>query len=98
MGHHTTGTTGTPAMAETRAPIPVTLYGKPGCHLCEDAEVLLALLAGTYPLAVSQVDITTDPDLFERYKWEIPVIATPHGQVGGRVTAAALRRLFEQER
>ncbi len=76
-------------------PLPVTLYAKAGCHLCEDAELLLQLLASTYRLHITTIDITTDHTLFERYKWEIPVIVTTHGQVSGRISAAALRGLFD---
>jgi hypothetical protein len=76
-------------------PLPVTLYGKAGCHLCEDAELLLQLLARTYPLIVTTIDITSDLTLFERYKWDIPVIVTAHGQISGRISGPALRRLFD---
>ncbi len=76
--------------------IPVTLYAKPGCHLCEDAALLLEVLGREYPLRVAEVDITSAPDLYDRYKWEIPVVVTPHGQTSGRIGAADLRRLFAQ--
>jgi glutaredoxin len=55
-------------------PIEVILYERPGCHLCEDAELLLRHLAARYPLAVSKVDITTDAELVRRYDIRIPVI------------------------
>ena len=72
-------------MSATGAPMPVTLYGKPGCHLCEDAELLLSLLERSYPITLTKVDITADPHLFECYQWEIPVVVTPRGQVSGRI-------------
>ena len=46
----------------------VTLYGKPGCHLCDEAR---AALAG---FDVREVDITTDPGLYARYGEQIPVV------------------------
>jgi glutaredoxin len=52
----------------------VTLYGKPGCHLCEDARVLLDRLGRRYPIDLTEVDITSDPALFRRYDIQIPVI------------------------
>jgi hypothetical protein len=82
-------------MTDTGVPIPVTLYGKPGCHLCEDAELLLSLLQRSYAMTVTKVDITADPALFERYKWDIPVVATPRGHVSGRIDAHGLRRLLD---
>lgn len=53
----------------------VTLYTKPGCHLCEEAkgQMLAAGCADLYEL--EEVNIETDPQLFERYKHSIPVIA-----------------------
>lgn len=52
----------------------VTLYGKPGCHLCEDARVLLDRLRPRYPMDVVEVDIRSDPALYRRYDILIPVI------------------------
>lgn len=52
----------------------VTLYGKPGCHLCEDARALLQRLGRRYPLHITEVDITTDPALFRKYDIVIPVL------------------------
>ena len=50
------------------------LYGKPGCHLCDDAKAVLARLAGRYGFTVDEVDIRSDPALFRRYDIRIPVI------------------------
>ncbi len=55
----------------------VTLYMKDGCHLCEQARELLERFAaaGRYgQLNISEMDITSDPDLFARYQYVIPVI------------------------
>jgi glutaredoxin len=54
--------------------VKVTLYTKPGCHLCEEArrEMLAANCADQYVL--EEVNIETDPALAERYALEIPVI------------------------
>lgn len=53
----------------------LTLYGKPGCHLCEEARAVVAQVAAEQPLIVEEVDITLDPVLFRRYGERIPVIA-----------------------
>lgn len=52
----------------------VTLYTKPGCHLCEEAkrQMLAAACADLYEL--EEVNIESDPEIFERYKHSIPVI------------------------
>ncbi len=52
----------------------VTLYRKPGCHLCEDAEAVLHHLARRYPMALALVDVSADPALLERYGLRIPVV------------------------
>lgn len=57
------------------------LYRRPGCHLCDDAEVLLRdelaqrARAGFPPIEVERVDISTDPELEARYRRRIPVFA-----------------------
>ena len=65
-------------------PLAVTLYRAKGCGLCDRAEALLARLARELPIAVSAVDIASDPALEARYFLEIPVI-----EAGGRIIARA---------
>ena len=52
----------------------VTLYHRPGCHLCEDVLVLLEQLSANYPMTISRVDITGDPALLRKYDIRIPVV------------------------
>jgi glutaredoxin len=52
----------------------VVLYGKPGCHLCEDARELLKRLERSYTFTVAEIDIRSDPALFRRYDIRIPVL------------------------
>ena len=49
------------------------LYSRDGCHLCEDAGVLLDEMIGRD--AYTTVDIETDDDLLVRYAHRIPVLA-----------------------
>jgi glutaredoxin len=53
----------------------VTLYSKPGCHLCEEmkAEISKANCAGLYEL--QEINIESDAELFARYRNDIPVLA-----------------------
>ena len=51
----------------------MTLYERDGCHLCEDARVLLDEMLGMDRYA--RVDIDADDDLALRYGLRIPVIA-----------------------
>ncbi len=77
--------------------IPVTIYTKPGCHLCEEAkaEILEAGCGDAYTL--EEIDIQTDPLLFRRFGMEIPVIAID-GVVTFKyhVNAAEFRRQIER--
>ena len=57
----------------------ITLYTRPGCHLCEDAADLLERLAARIDLAIVEVNILEDANLYERYKHSIPVVAISSG-------------------
>lgn len=53
----------------------VTLYGRPGCHLCADAASLLAQLRREgRSFEVAEVNIESDPVLHARYLERIPVV------------------------
>jgi glutaredoxin len=59
-------------------PVParVTLYSKPGCHLCDDARVVVAAVCDELGESFDEVDITAGPDaeaLQAAYGEEIPV-------------------------
>ncbi len=50
-----------------------TLYVRHGCHLCDEARLLLDAMLGTEEW--DAVDIETDDDLLVRYAHRIPVLA-----------------------
>jgi glutaredoxin len=61
----------------------VTLYSRPGCHLCDEARAeVLALRAEGLRFELREVDIEGDDELLKRYLERIPVIA-----VDGEVVA-----------
>ena len=54
----------------------VTLYSKPGCHLCEDARAVVEHVCADLGESFDEVDITAGPDaeaLTRAYGEEIPV-------------------------
>jgi glutaredoxin len=55
-------------------PRDVTLYTRPGCHLCDDAKSAIAPLLQEFGATLHEVNIDNDPVLKERYGWDIPVI------------------------
>ena len=52
----------------------VTLYGRPGCHLCEEAREALLRVQRRVPFTLEEVDIETDDELHKRYLERIPVV------------------------
>ncbi len=53
----------------------VTLYTRPGCHLCDEARADLERIRARRPFALEEVDIEADDALHARYLERIPVIA-----------------------
>ena len=52
----------------------VTLLGKPGCCLCDDARRAVESVRGTHAFALEEVDVSLDPVLHRRYGERIPVL------------------------
>ena len=78
-------------------PRDVTLYSRPGCHLCEEAKAAIAPLLREFGAVLREINIDEDSVLKERYAWDIPVIfigarkAAKH-----RVNLAQFRRQLEE--
>jgi len=84
----------------------VTLYAKAGCHLCDEARAYLedaladlsqnsAAPDALERLDLRETDIRTDPVLFERYRYRIPVITVDGAErLEGRITDDAVRELL----
>lgn len=53
----------------------VTLYGKPGCCLCDEASEVVRSVRERLPFELEEVDITRDPSLERAYRERIPVVA-----------------------
>ena len=52
----------------------VVVYGRPGCHLCEDALTLIERVRSRVPFVLEQRDIEHDDEWFKRYLERIPVV------------------------
>jgi hypothetical protein len=52
----------------------ITLIGKPGCHLCDDARVVVERVADDSGVGWRELSILQDPALAELYAEQIPVI------------------------
>ncbi len=53
----------------------VTLYGRPGCCLCDDAREVIERVRGRVPFELEERDIERDEALLRRYLERIPVVA-----------------------
>lgn len=62
--------------------ISLTLIGKPGCHLCDDAEAVIREVLKEFGeiASLEKQNILDDDGLFARYSEEIPVLLI-NGQV-----------------
>jgi glutaredoxin len=63
----------------------VTLYTRPGCHLCDEAKAAITPLLHEFHAPLREVNIDLDAELTEKYGWDIPVVFI------GRHKAAKLR-------
>jgi Glutaredoxin-like domain (DUF836) len=86
--------------AGNREPMPrITLYTKADCHLCCAAKATLLALQRELGFALDEIDITTDPVLYDAFREEIPV-----GYLDGRklfkyqVDPGLLRRQLQRRR
>ena len=56
-------------------PLPeLILYTRDGCHLCEDAQVVVEKVCGELGVPWEGKDITQDRALYEEYWEQIPVV------------------------
>jgi glutaredoxin len=53
----------------------VTLYGRPGCHLCDEARAVLDRIRTDTPFELETVNIEDDDAVFKAYLERIPVVA-----------------------
>jgi glutaredoxin len=62
----------------TSTPTPpptITLYSRPGCHLCDEALAALERVQARRGFEIREIDITSDDELHRRYLERIPVVA-----------------------
>ena len=52
----------------------VTVYSKPGCHLCDDAETIVARVCLELSFGWQSVNIIDNPGLAAAYSEQVPVI------------------------
>ena len=75
--------------------ITLTIYSRPGCHLCDEMKAIVERVARSAPrpITIQEIDISTDPDLEARYGVEIPVLLGDGRKIAKyRITEEALTK------
>ncbi|HEY1911832.1 MAG TPA: glutaredoxin family protein [Vicinamibacterales bacterium] len=81
--------------------IALTLYSRPGCHLCDEMKVVVERVVPTIaePVSLEIVDISTDASLEATYGLEIPVLLVNGKKAAKyRVAETDLRRVLQERR
>ena len=76
----------------------ITLYSRPGCHLCDDMKAIVVRVAEAWSgqVTIEEIDISTDTELEARYGLEIPVLMVDGRKAAKyRVTEEEFRRMLE---
>ncbi len=93
-GHYSRTEDGRLAVA---GPHDLTLYSRPGCHLCDEAKKHVAPLAARFGARMREINIDGDPILRERYNEEVPVLFLgPRKVAKYTVNLEQLRRQLER--
>jgi len=78
-------------------PRDVTLYTRPGCHLCEEAKAQMKPLLSEFGARLREINIDADPALRERYTDDIPVVFLGARKVAKhRLDTVQFRRQLQQ--
>ena len=75
----------------------LTIYSRPGCHLCDDMKAVVKQVVRDVDesASIDEVDISTDPALEALYGLEIPVLMIDGKKAAKyRVTEDALKRML----
>ena len=74
----------------------VTFYTKAGCHLCDEARDMLDDIAAQVAYELTEIDIRSNPELFEEYRYRIPVgIVNNEKVIEGRIAYRDLAQAFQ---
>jgi glutaredoxin len=76
----------------------VTLYGKVGCCLCDEAREAIDDVATEIDFELREIDILGDPELFAQYRYRIPVVLKDGREIAeGRISALELSAALSSE-
>ena len=79
--------------------VQLTFYHKEGCYLCVQAEELLNGLIERYDIKARRINIESDDELFELYRYDIPAIEfKDESTLHGNIRKKALVKKLEENR
>jgi len=79
--------------------VKLTFYYKEGCWLCDAAEEMVNGFKQRYDIRVTKVAIDSDDDLYEQYRFDIPVLEFKDGtELYGRIRKKDLLQKLEDNR
>jgi glutaredoxin len=62
------------AHAEDVICMKVEIYSKAECSLCEEAKAVIEAVRRRLPFELVEHDIEADPELYQRFRYDVPVI------------------------
>ena len=91
-------TGGGDGMEASMVTVALTLYSRPGCHLCDEMKSVVQPMARELGCTVDEIDITGDATLEARFGHEIPLLfVNGRKAFKYRVTELELRRRLQSE-
>lgn len=83
---------------KSRSPICVEIFSKSDCHLCDEMSDAFHGLQNEFPMTITYTDITSDEALFEKYRYDIPVVfVNGRKAFKHRTTTDAIRKRLRRE-
>ena len=74
----------------------LTIYSRPGCHLCDEMKEVVHRVSASMPLSIEEVDISGDAELERLYGMEIPVLMVDGKKAAKyRITEGELLRILD---
>lgn len=76
--------------------ISLSIYSRPGCHLCDEMKAVVHRVGATIPLTLEELDVSHDVELERLYGVEVPVLMIEGRKVAKyRISEGELRRILE---
>ena len=77
----------------------INFYFKEGCWLCDHAEEMLNGLKVRHGITINKIDIESDDELYELYRFDIPVFEFSDGTaLNGRIKKKDMLKKLEANR